>query len=74
MSQLHCYVPDELAEKLKRKAESAHMSVSKYLSFLVRRDVETHWPDNYFSCFGGWQGDELKRPEPGDFERREGFD
>lgn len=74
MSQLHCYVADDLAEKLKKKADASHLSVSKYLALLVKREVESSWPDNYFQCFGGWQGDELKRPEQGDFEQRQTFD
>jgi hypothetical protein len=74
MSQLHCYVADELAEKFKKKAESAHLPVSKYLALLVKREVEGQWPEHYFDCFGAWQGNPLERPEQGDFENRMGFE
>jgi hypothetical protein len=74
MSQLHCYVADELAEKFKKKAESAHLPVSKYLALLIAREVESQWPDNYFNCFGAWQGEALERPEQGDVEKRADFD
>ena len=71
MSQLHCYVTDEIAEKLKRRAEAARMPVSKYLALLIKRNVDSQWPEDYFSCFGGWQGDELQRPDQGDYEDRD---
>ena len=74
MSQLHCYVADDVAEKLRNKAEASHLSVSKYLALLVRREVEPEWPDDYFRCFGAWQGDKLERPAQGEFEKRLGFD
>ena len=74
MSQLHCYVADDLAEKKKKKAKAAHLPVSKYLALLVKREVEQQWPENYFDCFGSWQGDRLERPEQGNFEKRVGFE
>ena len=74
MSQLHCYVADDVAKKLKQKAEASHLSVSKYLSLLVKREVESRWPDDYFQCFGSWQGDPLERPAQGDYEKRLGLD
>ena len=74
MSQLHCYVADELAEKFKKKAAAAHLPVSKYLALLVKREVEQQWPEDYFDCFGGWQGESQERPVQGDFEKRTGFE
>lgn len=74
MSQLHCYVADDLAEKFKKQAKAAHLPVSKYLALLVKREVEQQWPENYFDCFGSWQGDRLERPEQGNFEKRVGFE
>lgn len=40
MSQLHCYVADDIADKLKQRAAEAQLPVSKYLALLVKRDVE----------------------------------
>lgn len=74
MSQLHCYVQDELAKKFQKKAEQASLSVSKYLALLVQREVENQWPEGYFELFGTWQGKSLERPSQGDYEKREGFD
>jgi hypothetical protein len=73
MPQLHCYVKEELAEKLRVKAEHAHLSVSKYLALLVEKEVETQWPEGYFELFGTWQGEPLERPVQGEYETRESF-
>ena len=73
MPQLHCYVKEELAEKLQVKAEQAHLSVSKYLALLVEKEVETQWPEGYFELFGTWQGEPLERPAQGEHETRESF-
>jgi len=74
VSQIHCYIPDELAEKLQKKAEQAHLSVSKYLAVLVKREVENQWPDGYFELFGAWHGEPLERHEQGEYEQRAGFE
>ena len=71
MAQLHCYVPDLVAEQIKQKAERAQLSVSKYLSQLVKRDVAAdQWPDGYAELFDQWQGEPLKRAPQGDYEER----
>ena len=74
MPQLHCYVPDDLAKRLQEKAQQAHLSVSKYLALLIKKEVENQWPEGYFELFGSWQGDPLERPPQGDYEQREGFE
>ena len=70
MAQLHCYIPDEVAEQLQKKAKHAHLSVSKYLANLVKKEVGSEWPEGYFDLFGSWEGDPLKRPEQGEYENR----
>ena len=65
MPQLYCHVPDELAAKLQLKAEMSHMSVSKYLASLIRRDVEDRRPDDFFDLAGAWHGEPLSREAPG---------
>ncbi len=74
MPQLHCYVQEELARKFQAKAQQAHLSVSKYLALLVKREVESQWPEDYFELFGSWHGEALERPVQGDYEVRTGFD
>ncbi len=72
MPQLHCYVPEELAARLRQRAEAHGLSVSRYLAEMVRRDVETSWPAHFFSeVVGGWQGEALTRPAEGEPEVRD---
>ena len=47
MAQLHFYIPDSVADKIKIKAEHAHLSVSKYLAELAKREVASQWPEDY---------------------------
>ncbi len=75
MAQIHCYVPDDIAAQLGQKADKKHLSVSKYLANLVKKDIASSWPDDYFEqVFGQWQGETLKRPEQGQYETRESLD
>lgn len=62
MPQLHCYIPDELADQLQHKATQAHLSVSKYLALLIQKDVGSAWPENYFDLFGSWEGESSYAP------------
>ena len=72
MPQLHLYVPDKVADKVRQRAEATHMSVSRYLAELVRREVGTGWPEGFFEVVvGGWQGESLQRPPQEDLERRD---
>ncbi len=73
MAQLHFYLPDDAAEKIRVKAEQAHLSVSKYLAALAKREISNQWPEGYFENLGTWQGDALQRPEQGITEQRETF-
>lgn len=74
MSQLHFYVPDQLEARIRARAEQSHMSVSKYLAELVKREVADDWPEGYAEAvLGKWQGEALKRLPEGDFEPRQSF-
>ena len=71
MPQLHLYVPEEVAVRIRAKAQARRMPVSRYLAELVRQDVGGGWPDGYFErVVGGWQGEALERPPQGDYEAR----
>ena len=74
MPQLHCYVSDSIAEQLQNKAEQAHTSVSKYLADLIRNDVTTSLPEDFFELYGAWEGEPLSRGEQGEYEQRLEFE
>ncbi len=63
MAQLHCYVPEEIAQQAKRCAAQSGLSLSHYLAELVKRDagVSADWPEGYFDLFGKWEGAPLAR-------------
>ena len=74
MAQLHFYVPDKIAEQIRRKAKEARVPVSQYLAGLVKRETELvdAWPEGYFEqVFGKWEGRRLRRAPQGQFEARE---
>lgn len=48
MPQLHFYVPDLVAEQIKRRAAQAGQPVSRYVAELVMRDEGQGWPAGYF--------------------------
>jgi hypothetical protein len=74
MPQLNLYVNDELAERVRKAADEADLSVSRYLAELVQREIETEWPAGFFeSVVGGWQGEPLERAPQGEYEARETF-
>ncbi len=71
MAQLHFYVPDKFATEIRKRAEQAHLSVSRYLVDIIRQEIGTEWPENYFSGIcGGWHGETLKREPEGELETR----
>ena len=71
MAQLHCYVPDEIAKQFHQKAKHAHLSVSKYLANLIKNEIGSTWPNDYFDLFGSWEGEPLERPKQGEYEKRQ---
>ena len=74
MAQMHFYVPDGLEKAIRKKAEKSHLSVSKFLAEVVKREVSDEWPEGYAeSVFGKWQGEPLKREPEGEYEKRLGF-
>ena len=72
MTQLHCYVPNDIAEKVQLRAAEAGLSMSRYLAELVKRDadVNTGWPEGYFDIFGKWEGELFERPPQLPMEQR----
>lgn len=72
MPQLHLYVSDELAARIRDRAARERTSVSRYLADVVKREVEGGWPEGFFEeVAGGWEGEPLVRPPQGESEPRE---
>lgn len=72
MPQLHFYVPEKTADRIRQEAKAAGLSVSQYLAKVVKRELHPEWPEGFFEeVVGGWQGELLKRGEQGDYEARD---
>ncbi len=72
MPKLSLYVSEDVAAKVRKKAEGRGISVSRYLADLVHRDIGPGWPEDFFEkVVGGWQGEPLERPPQGEFEKRD---
>ena len=71
MPQLHFYVPDAVAEQIKRRAAQAGQPVSRYVADLVMRDAGQGWPEGYFENIAGLSPDEsIPYESPGPPEER----
>jgi hypothetical protein len=71
MSPITVYLPEPLVRELKERARRARVSVSAYLTALVRRETSPPtWSDTFLASFGGWKGADIERPEPLPLERR----
>ena len=57
MPQLHFYVPEDIAHRVRERAKACNMSVSRYLAEMVTREVGETWPEGYFDrVCGRWEG------------------
>ncbi len=72
MPQIHFYVPRELASKINDRAIESGMSTSRYVAEIVKRDLDSSWPEGFFEeVAGGWQGGPLERSDQGEPESRD---
>jgi hypothetical protein len=71
MPQLHLYVPEDLAERIRARARAQHKTVSRVLGEMVRSELGEAWPESFFDrVVGGWEGEPLDRPPQGVSETR----
>jgi hypothetical protein len=66
------YLAEDVAERVRARAQASGVAVSRYLADLVRREVGAGWPEGFFEeVVGGWAGEALDRSPQGAFEERE---
>jgi hypothetical protein len=71
MPQLHFYVSEEVAERIKDKAKQEHLSVSRFIAETMTRETHKGWPEGYLeSVVGAWVGD-FEEPEELPLESRD---
>lgn len=53
MAQITIYLPDDVAEEVRRKAREARLSLSAYMTQIARRSVRRSlWPDEFRALYG----------------------
>ena len=75
MTQLQCDIPAETAARLQRKAKEMNLSVSKYITQLLQKDLRTNeelardngWPEGIFDLYGSGKDDPIERPDQNEF-------
>lgn len=66
MPQLHFYVPNRVAERLREEAAAEGMTLSRYIGTVVGSSAAGNWPEGFFEeVVGGWKGRPLHRPPQG---------
>lgn len=72
MPQLHFYVPEQVADRIRQEAKAMGVSISQYLAEVVKRELRPQWPAGFFEeVVGGWKGESLQRAEHREFDGRD---
>ena len=76
MAQVTIYIPNDLESKIKEKASSLNISISKFISTLLEQKVQNEWSSSSRKLAGTW--DDLPslqevRADQGQDAKREAF-
>ena len=76
MGQVTIYLDNELENKMRSAARAGHLSVSKWIAYLIRQRVRTEWPPDVVALAGCWEDDfptleEIRSTEAADLQREE---
>ncbi|MCK5786369.1 MAG: CopG family transcriptional regulator [Candidatus Sabulitectum sp.] len=76
MGQVTIYLDNELENKMRSAARAGHLSVSKWIAYLIRQKVRTEWPLDVVALAGCWKDDfltleEIRSTEAVDLPREE---
>lgn len=58
MGQVTIYLDSETEARLKLAAKSSNVSVSKWVSAMIRKQTQSEWPQEVHDLAGSW-GDEF---------------
>lgn len=61
------YFDESLAHKVTKRAKRENVSVSKYVSDIIRSNMDGEWADDFLSSLGSIKSDSFKRPAQPDF-------
>lgn len=55
MAQVTIYIPNDLESKIKAKANSLNISISKFISTILEHKVQNEWSDQSRNLAGSWE-------------------
>jgi len=62
MPQVSLYIDQDALEIARRNARIENVSLSKYVSQVLSRSLDSGWPDGYWDLFGSVDDDSFVRP------------
>lgn len=75
MGQVTIYLEDEVENRMKSAAESAHLSKSKWVAKLICEKVANEWPRSIVDSAGSWESfpaiEEIRKNSSVDAKREE---
>ncbi len=75
MGQVTIYLEDEIENRMKTAAKSAHLSKSKWIAKLIREKVANEWPRSVVDSVGSWEDfptiEEIRKKSGVDAKREE---
>jgi hypothetical protein len=74
MPQVTIYLDQETERRARREARSARMSLSRWISTILRERTDDKWPPEVLALFGAWPDfptlEEIRRGQPPDTTRK----
>ena len=75
MAQITIYINNELESKVKKIANSMNISISKYISTIVEKNIQDSWNPKVKKLAGSWSNfptiDEIRSNSAKDIKREE---
>jgi len=75
MAQLTIYLDEDTERRLKSAAESAGLSLSRWVASVIREKTETAWPQAVLDLAGAWPdfpaAEDLRQSQPPDAPRED---
>jgi len=57
MGQVTIYLDNETENIMKKAAKSSHISVSKWITRIIKEKITTEWPQDVIKLAGSWKKD-----------------
>ena len=75
MAQVTIYMDNNLERKVKEVANSLNLSISKFISSLLEKNIQNEWNENIKNLSGSWSDfptlDEIRESKVDDVKREE---